>query len=421
MASTISSSPKSGRVYWTAYTELEGTSQPTDPLRFDMYTERLGNLLLPGLTNRTIRLRYLSMVCAGIAITGRGHDLSVSQQRRAFLPFERGWALAMTVSARGELKATATDGSGSRRLKPKFRGLRGANRVLAHYRTVAYQPRMKPTAYVLLKGQDSQGGLGAYLVTLREFGFVQPDSITLTAAGEKLASAFDQHLWGAPLSALADPGLVKRRTLERLGGILVLGAPSGAERRIVREAIFGRRGGVVADCVHRALEARPDSRSPRDLLGAIARRDGDPVERYAQYAVDFDPLRIALLQLFARIGQELRDRAGFTPVDRLLSEPVKDAATRAQSAARRLTGSTAPGLEPVSRLASDLASSASVPEAIATLIAFHRQEGRAWITSDRADRYAIGQPGPFEEPGNAFHGYTMSSALSLLADARATA
>jgi hypothetical protein len=420
MASTISSSPKSGRVYWTAYTELEGTSQPTDPLRFDMYSERLGNLLLPGLTNRTVRLRYLSMVCAGIAMTGRGRDLPVPQQRRAFLPFERGWALAMTVSARGELKALATGDSGSRRLKPKFRGLRGANRVLAHYRTVAYQSRIKPTAYVLLKGQDSQGGLGAYLVTLREFGFVQPESITLTAAGEKLASAFDQHLRGAPLSALADPGFVERRTLERLGASLVLGAPSATERRMVREAIFGPRGGMVADCVRRALEARPDSRNPHDLLAAIGRRDGVPVERYAQYAVDFDPMRIALLQLFARIGQELRGRAGFTPVDRLLSEPVKDAARLARSAARRLAGSTAPGLEPVSRLASDLASSGSVPAAIATLVAFHRREGRAWITSDREDRYAIGQPGPFEEPWNVFHGYTMHSALSLLADARAS-
>ena len=46
-----------------------GNSEPSDPLRFDMYAQRLGNVLLPGITNKTERLRYLSMVCAGIAAT----------------------------------------------------------------------------------------------------------------------------------------------------------------------------------------------------------------------------------------------------------------------------------------------------------------------------------------------------------------
>src|SRR5450755_1480744 len=164
MAPTISPSPKTGRTYWTAYTELEGSSQPADPLRFDMYAERLGNQLLPGLTNRTERLRHLSMVCAGIGVTSRAGNRTVREQRQAFLPFERGWALAMTIAAGGELKAPYAGGGGGRALKPEFRGFRGANRVLAHYRAINHETATRPSNYVLLKGQDSQGGLGAYLV-----------------------------------------------------------------------------------------------------------------------------------------------------------------------------------------------------------------------------------------------------------------
>jgi hypothetical protein len=45
--------PKRGIAYWTAYQPPEGDTRPVDPLGFDMYAERLGNHLLPGITGRT--------------------------------------------------------------------------------------------------------------------------------------------------------------------------------------------------------------------------------------------------------------------------------------------------------------------------------------------------------------------------------
>ena len=422
MPTAIAPSPTPGLIYWTAYTDPEGNSEPSDPLRFDMYAQRLGNVLLPGITNRTERLRYLSMVCAGIAATTQSAGQAVREQRRAFLPFERGWALAMTVSVDGALKSRV-DGQGPQRsLKPEFRGLRGANRVLAHYRTLRYGQTITPTGYILLKSQDAQGGLGAYLVTLRQFGFVQAESLALTATGRALASAFDPRLRAAHLSILADQRGVPRRALERLGEALVLGRPTSDEREIVRGTIFEDPHGRAADCVRRMRAARPDTSDPRLLLQGIARRDGDLLERAAQYAIDFDPLRIALLQLFARLGKQLSGRPGSTPLSAVLLPEIDQAAKDARSAAIRLSARElmVPGLEPVSELARDLAVSDSTDYAVRVTIAFHRREGRSWITSDRPNRYSVGRHGAFEEPGDGFNGYTVGRAMQLLADAEAT-
>jgi hypothetical protein len=422
MPATIAPSPTPGRIYWTAYTDPEGNSEPSDPLRFDMYAQRLGNVLLPGITNRTERLRYLSMVCAGIGVTSRGRQRTLREQRRAFLPFERGWALAMTVSVDGDLKWNPDGQNAQRSLKPEFRGLRGANRVLAHYRTLRYGESIRPTAYILLKSQDAQGGLGAYLVTLRHFGFIQPDSIALTATGHALANAFDPALRGAPLSVLADERTVGRRSIERLGEALVLGAPSPTEQRIVREAIFEDPRSGVADSVRRMRLARPDAVDAHSLLRGIARRRGDLLERCAQYAVDFDPMRIALLQLFSRLGRQLNGRPGSTRLGAVLLPEIEEAAANASVAARRLASSelNVPGLEPVSALARELAVGSSVADTVSSMVAFHGREGRAWITSDRPDWYAVGRHGSFDEPDGSFNGYTVGRAMQLLADVEAT-
>jgi hypothetical protein len=421
MPTAIAPSPTPGRIYWTAYTDPEGNSEPSDPLRFDMYAQRLGNVLLPGITNRTERLRYLSMVCAGIATTTHTGGRALREQRRAFLPFERGWALAMTVSVDGALKSSPEGQGPQRSLKPEFRGLRGANRVLAHYRTLRSGGTITPTGYILLKSQDAQGGLGAYLVTLRQFGFVQAESLALTATGRALAGAFDPRLRAAPLSTLADHRGVPRRALERLGAALVLGVPTPDERQIVLRTIFEDPHGRTADCVRRMRAGRPDTSDPRSLLQGIARRDGDLLERAAQYAIGFDPLRIALLQLFARLGKQLSGRPGSTPLNTILLPDIEQAANDARTAATRLSASElmVPGLEPVSELARDLAFSSSIEDAVRATIAFHRREGRSWITSDRPNRYAVGRHGSFDEPADAFNGYTVGRAMQLLADAEA--
>jgi hypothetical protein len=56
--------PVARRPYWTAYSQPEGDTESTDPLAFNMHAERLGNEIVPGVTNRTLRVRYLCMgVC----------------------------------------------------------------------------------------------------------------------------------------------------------------------------------------------------------------------------------------------------------------------------------------------------------------------------------------------------------------------
>lgn len=416
MSPSIADPPKVGRIYWTAFTDLEGDSGPTDPLRFDMYTQRLGNILLPGITNRTERLRYLTMVCAGLAQMSR-RGATVRQQRKAFLPFERGWALAMTISVEGRLKLGAADGTDRRGLRPEFQGLRGANRVLAHFRTLGDRARVRPTAYTLLQSQDAQGGLGAYLITLRQFGFVHPDSLALTAPGRELAACFRPHgVRGGSLRLLTEDTPVDRRLLGRVGHALALARPTRDEAALVRQAIFANDRSVVADVVSRMRAAAPNARSPRELLTGIARTDGDQLERAAAYAVAFDPLRIAALTLFARLGEQLASR-GSTRLRDLESEPLEAAAADVRR--RALAVADMPDLRelaPVSQLARELAGARTLGETVDSLVSFHRREERSWIVAEGSQRYRLGRHGRFQEPSDAFNGYTVGRVFQLLAD-----
>lgn len=416
MSPSIADAPKTGRIYWTAFTDLEGSSGPTDPLRFDMYAQRLGNILLPGITNRTERLRYLTMVCAGLAETS-DRGATMRERRKAFLPFERGWALAMTISVDGRLKWGAADGTDRRNLRPEFRGLRGANRVLAHFRTLGDRPRVRPPAYTLLQAQDAQGGLGAYLITLRQFGFVHPDSLALTSPGRELASCFATHgVRGGRLRVLAEDDPVDRRLLGRMGQVLSLGNPTRDERDLVRQAIFEHERSPVADVVSRMRAAAPKARSPRELLAGIARADGDQIERAAAYALAFDPLRIASLTLFARLGEQLESR-GPSRLSDLVTEPLEAAATDVR--ARAVAVADMPDLlelAPVSQLARELASAKTLGDTVSSLIAFHRREERSWVVAIGSQRYRLGRHGRFQEPDDAFNGYTVGRAFQLLGD-----
>lgn len=418
---TIASKPAKGALYWTSFAELEGDSGPADPLRFDMYTQRVGNILLPGITNRTERVRYLSMVCAGLVETQRG-GASVRETRRAFLPFERGWALAMTLAAGGMIKRSTGHPDGGRGLKPEFRGLRGANRVLRYYRTLDGVDAIKPAGYILLQGQESQGGFGAYLVTLREFGFVHPDSLTVTALGRALAQAFaPKGTRGIHLGMFCDQRNVSRHHLVRLGEHTTLGHPSAAERAIVREAIFENPRSVVGDVIRRIDAGNPDADTAERRLAAIARATGDPLERAAAFAIAFDPLRIAALKLFSAVGRALVPRVGAATIRELdLDHAEQDAAT-VRERAFALAQVPAPyGLEPVAALARECADAPTLEHTVGSLVAYHRREQRSWIVAEGKDRYRLGRHGPFDPPAEQFNGYTLGRGYQLRDDARAT-
>lgn len=423
MAETrIDARPAPGRLYWTSFAELEGDSGPSDPLRFDMYTQRLGNILLPGITNRTERLRYLTMVCAGLAQTQR-NGASVRETRAAFLPFERGWALAMTLSAGGALKVADGAGAGGRGLRPEFRGLRGANRVLRHYRTLEGVDPVNPTKYILLQNQDAQGGLGAYLVTLREFGFVHAETLALTSRGRELAHTFaPRGKRSVRLSMLSDAGKVKRPHLERLGEYVTLGSPSTAERALIQDAIFDSPRSRVGDVVRRVAKAAPLAQSSSERLAAITQPDGDVVGRAAAYAVAFDPMRIAALKLFCAVGAALVPLTAAAPTRRIATDTMERDAETLRLAAIELSRLPAPaGLEPIASLAQACADATGLDEEVHSVVAFHRLEQRSWIVAEGKDRYRTGRHGPFEQPGEHFNGYTLGNTYRLLADLGAVA
>lgn len=411
---TVVSEPRVGTIYWTAFTDLEGDSEPVDPLRFDMFVQRIGNVLLPGITNRVQRLRYFGMVCAGLLHT-RDAGATVRERRHSFLPFERAWALAVTADARGNLKAV---GPGQRRpaLRREYRGLRGANHVLSYYRREAPKAAIHPTNYRLLVAQESQGGLGSYLVVLRQYGFVQPDSVELTAVGHDLAEAFVAGAQPALVRELLEDRSVRRARLERVGEALTLARPSRAEADIVRRALFDGHS-RTADVIHRIRRVIRRPNDPRGAFEVLAERDRDPLAIAARYALDFDPLRVSLLTLFAELGRRLAGRAGAVPVHELATDALEVACANAREAASTLAADDSiPGLEEVSRLARRLAETRSTAELVHETVLFHRNQGRSWIIDHGRSQYELGRAGTFEDPPSTFNGYTLPSALSVLRD-----
>ena len=108
VANTITTPPKPGRIYWTAYTQLKATRLPR--IRCDSRcTPSASETCFAGITNRVERLRYFGMVCAGLLITrpagGAIDDRAHARLwKRSFLPFEAGWALVNVLAAEGEIK-----------------------------------------------------------------------------------------------------------------------------------------------------------------------------------------------------------------------------------------------------------------------------------------------------------------------------
>lgn len=417
MSSAIKTPPKAGRLYWTAYTQLEGDSSPTDPLRLDMYAERLGNVMLPGITNRTERLRYFGMVCAGLALTRppTGGDLRAHTRlwRQSFLPFEAGWALANIIAVNGAIKDRPPDVPRAR-LKLEFQGFRGANRVQAYFQKVHGHSRIKPHGYRLLKAQEAQGGLGAYLVALRRYGLVQSDRFDLTARGSELATAFLGPAQRGARRLLSNQP-VTRSSLRAIGDQLLLSGPSSEEARLVRSAIFSGSGEVAT--VFKRLPANlRKGGPPEDALRRIARPDGSPLERAAHYALEFDPFRRAALLLFCELGRQLTGK-GVARIRDLEFDALDPLASQTQQRASALANlPKVEGLEPIATLATRIAGARSNAEVLHRIVVFHREEGRRWIDVSGGSQYTLGAHGSFADPADSFHGYTLRSAMRVYAD-----
>ncbi len=406
--------PRPGLAYWTAYQAPEGDTRPVDPLAFDMFAERLGNVLLPGITGRTDRVRYLSMVCAGLALTAPARNTSgriAALRREAFLPFERAWAFAVCVAAGGELKEVI-DGP-QRRLKYEYRGLKGVDNVLAYWREQCAKgdSRVSPTSYRLLKGQSAQGGLGAYLITLRTYGFVDGATLQLLEPGRALAARFLDGSERMASNLISTPRPTWSK-ISRVGEQLDLRTLSREEVSLVSAQLFGSRTRALGR--FRALmPKRTAGVSPEEILKLVAVSDDPELAVAARFALAFDRLRRAALESFGRIGEALGPHGEMRLAE--LDTATWSAVTETSRQAEGLLALQVPdGQDGIVSLARRLVDSQRDEEVVRSLLLWHAEHRAPWITLT-GDRLRLGRHGNFAW-SDRFHGFTVASLQSILDD-----
>ena len=153
-------------ISWSAYDPTEGRMDSDDPLGFAAGALRLADQILPGLTVRTINLRYYPMICAGLlAVEDADQDF---ERRRRFMIWEKLWALARVSTQQGQ----------------GVIGVNGAGRHLA-----SQHRRRLDGRYVLIQRQPFLGALGSYSTSLEALELKRPGSVQLTDAGRELGTA----------------------------------------------------------------------------------------------------------------------------------------------------------------------------------------------------------------------------------------
>lgn len=169
---------------WAAPMPSESEFVLEDPLALDYLGQQVGYFLLPALTTRSGQAQYFAMVLYGLdlaerALTEYGLPDEDRTRRELFERWERLWALALVESYGGELGRGHPDA---------IRGARGVAKAWVS------GERPLPRDYPLISRQSELGGLGAYLVPLRDLGLVYPGSLRVTPAATSILDAF----WGEP-------------------------------------------------------------------------------------------------------------------------------------------------------------------------------------------------------------------------------
>lgn len=305
-----------------------------DPLALDYLGQQVGYSLLPALTTRSGQAQYFAMVLYGLDLAERALALyglpdTDRTRRELFERWERLWALALVESRGGDLGRGHPDA---------IRGARGVAK------TWFSGERPLPRDYPLISRQSELGGLGAYLVPLRDLGLVYPGSLRATPAAAAILEAF----WGEPgtlhmqrfdnwaLHILAPDSTRIERKFQNFR-LSTLGERSRltsihfreAQQRRVFEAVVERAPPPthrVAQLVEQVVKLGIDD--PREMLEAfIAGRCGpveSPLRDLFALALAFGDAAFAVRDAFDAIYRDITD-AGF-------------AAPRAQVIARTITG-----------------------------------------------------------------------------------
>lgn len=399
---------------WAAPLPSDSEFVLEDPLALDYLGQQVGYFLIPALTTRSGHAQYFAVVLYGLDLAERalveyGLPDEDRHRRELFERWERFWALALVES----------HGGGFGRGNPDaIRGARGVAK--------AWFSGEKPLLrdYRLISRQGELGGLGAYLVPLRDLGLVYPGSLRVTPAAVPILAAF----WGEPgtmhlqrfdnwaMHALApDCTRIERKfqnfRLSTLGERSRLTSILGreAQQRRVFEAVIERAPPPTAQVARlREQAARLGIDEPRDVLEAmIAGRCGEvepPLRDLLMLALAFGDASYAIREAFDAVYGDITD-AGFTAtreevVARVLAGERHE---RLQSASSALLA--APELTRLQRLpmhgrlflrlAEDMRE-ATAAAALDHLLAFHRRvqrersSGESWI-SEADDALQIAQ------------------------------
>jgi hypothetical protein len=260
-------------VAWSAYDPTEGRMDSDDPLGFAAGALRIADRILPGLTVRTLDLRYYLMVSVGLLAVEQAE--SDRERRRQFLVWEKLWALGRVATGQG-------------------RGVLGVNGAARHLAS-AHRLRLDGR-FVLLQRQPFLGALGSYTTSLEALALKAKGSMSLTESGRELAvaalkeassSSFWRNLleairvsirdekdrvadngkYGVSHDRLASVGRLNASTTETLRDCLFSRTTSrGRATRFVLPAI---REAALADLV--ALETLVGNRHRDEGLAVLAR------------------------------------------------------------------------------------------------------------------------------------------------------
>lgn len=340
----------SGVVRWTAFNPLERGATNEDPLGFYAYAMRLAEEWLPGITTRTRRIRYYSMVCGGLQLieTELGGLVREAADRdaerlRLFMRWERLW-VAWNAAVDGQ----------------DARGLIGRTKVTPLFRNGHFSSASLD--YPFIQRQPDLGALGSYRTSLESFGLLREGVTELTVAGDRLADLFwSQDPGGRTWSASADSIRAGRIRLNRhqgrlaaTGSRLGLRLWSGSHRdrdalgnelsllkaRLLPESgVAARRTAVLELLRKKRLADHEEIEILRRTAGGAARvGGGQDLERRAAAIIALEGYRGILIRALNIFRDDLVSRGGTgSPAGLMRSGDLRRVAAQARAARARLS------------------------------------------------------------------------------------
>jgi len=282
---------------------LELDSVNEDPLGFFTYATRLAEEWLPGITTRTRRIRYYTIICGGLLlIEDEFKDLLRSavnrdeETARLFMRWERLWAI--------------WNGS----VEESKAGMIGKNMVSDLFKDDYFV--CGSVNYKFIQRQPDLGALGSYRSSMEALGLLKNDCLQLTPDGRTLGQLFwsqakNNRARNHSLRALKNGKISFPRSRDRLAeyaakfGLDVLGQEIKEEKSFIKDRLIPKgnatsRRSLVVEYVRNRGWSGYDEYS---ILSKAAKRGSSAnkktvfLERCAATIVALEEFRTATLAL----------------------------------------------------------------------------------------------------------------------------